>query len=75
MNRHFPKTSSISIVFSDGTSGVFTGEQINGVYDEAVVEFRSRNNLDAKGFSRGPATTVQPKNKIEFVAVHAGMSH
>jgi len=74
MNRHFPGKTLISITFTDGSSEVFSGDQINVIYDEAVAVFRARNHLDAKGFSRDPAKTVHPKSKIEFVPVHAGMA-
>jgi hypothetical protein len=74
MNRHFPDNSSISITFADGSSEVFTGQQINATYDEALVVYRAQNHLDVKGFSRGPAKTVHHRTKIEFVPVHAGMA-
>jgi hypothetical protein len=74
MNRHFPENSSIEIAFTDGTSEVMTGRQLNVVYDEAVVAFRAQNGLDAKGFNRGKPTTVQPKNKIDLVPVRPGMA-
>lgn len=74
MNRHFPGKTLISIAFNDGSSEVFSGEQINVIYDQAVAVFRAQNHLDAKGFSRAPAKTVHPKSKIEFVRVHAGMA-
>lgn len=73
MNRHFPSTASISVAFADGTSEQFSGEQINAIYDSSLADFRAQNHLDAKGFSRGPAKTVHPKSKIEFVPVHPGM--
>ena len=69
MNRHFPESSSISITFTDGSSEIVAGRQLNGVFDDAVVAFRAGNGLDAKGYSRGKPTTVQPKNKVEFVLV------
>lgn len=74
MNRHFPTTATISVAFADGSSEVFSGEQVNAIYDETLAEFRAQNHLDAKGFSRGPARTVHPRNMIEFVPVHAGMA-
>ena len=74
MNRHFPTSSVISIAFTGGTSEVFTGTQLNAVFDGALAEFRAQNHLDEKGFSRAPATTVQPATGIAFVAVHPGMA-
>lgn len=74
MNRHFPENSSISITFTDGTAETLTGRQLNSVFDEAVTEFRAQNGLDAKGFSRGKPTTVQPKNKIDLLLVRPGMA-
>lgn len=73
MNRHFPNSSPVTILFADGAAEVFSGRQINAAYDEALASYRAGNNLDAKGFSRGPAKTVHPRNKIEFVPVHPGM--
>lgn len=73
MNRHFPEKSLISITFIDGSEHVYSGHRLNGIYDEALAEYRAQNHLDAKGFSRAPKKTVQPANKIEFVPVHAGM--
>lgn len=73
MNRHFPNGSPVTIVFADGASEVFSGRHLNAAYDEALASYRAGNNLDAKGFSRGPAKTVHPTNKIEFVPVHPGM--
>ena len=74
MTRHFPAKTLISITFNDGSSEVFSGEQINAIFDKAVAVFRAQNHLDAKGFSRAPARTVHPKSKIEFVPVHAAMT-
>ncbi|MFF2243540.1 hypothetical protein ACFVTM_05110 [Arthrobacter sp. NPDC058130] len=73
MNRHFPEKTLISITFADGSEGVYTGRRLNGLYDEALAEYRTQNHLDAKGFSRAPKKTVHPANKIEFVPVRAGM--
>ena len=73
MKRHFPGSTVISVTFNDGSSEEFSGEQLNAIYDEALAVFRAENHLDAKGFSRAPKKTVQPANKIEFVAVHPGM--
>ena len=74
MNRHFPGNSSISITFIDGSSEEFSGHQLNDIYDEARAVYRAQNHLDAKGFSRLPAKTVQPTKNIQFVPVHAGMA-
>jgi hypothetical protein len=53
---------------------VFSGHQINEIYDEALAVFRAQNHLDGKGFSRAPAKTVHPTNNIHFVPVRAGMA-
>jgi hypothetical protein len=74
MNRHFPGSSLITITFSDGQAEVFSGLQLNQIYDEALAAYRAQNHLDAKGFSRVPRKTVHPGNHIEFVKVHAGMA-
>lgn len=74
MNRHFPDSLSISITFLDGSQGVFLGHRLNEIYDEAQTVYRAQNHLDAKGYSRGPAKSVHPTNKIGFVPVHAGMA-
>lgn len=74
MNRHFPNSATVSITFADGSTEVFTGLQLNVAYDGALAVYRAENHLDAKGFSRAPAKTVHPRNKIEFVAVHPGMA-
>lgn len=74
MKRHFPDSSLISITFTDGSSEVFSGLQLNKAYDEALAVYRAQNHLDAKGFSRAPRQSVQPANSIEFVPVHAGMA-
>jgi hypothetical protein len=73
MKRHFPGSTVISVTFTDGSSEEFTGRQLNAIYDKALAVYRAENHLDAKGFSRAPRKTVQPANKIEFVAVHPGM--
>lgn len=74
MKRHFPDSSVISITFTDGSSEVFSGHQLNQAYDDALAVYRAQNHLDAKGFSRAPKKTVHPANSIEFVPVHAGMA-
>ena len=73
MNRHFPASTPITITFADGSTGEFTGRQLNEAYDAALAEYRAQNHLDAKGFSRVPKKKVAPGNKIEFVRVHPGM--
>lgn len=74
MNRHFPAKTPITIVFTNGTSGEYTGRRLNDLYDAALASFRAENRLDAKGFSRAPATTVHPTNNVEYVPVEAGMA-
>jgi hypothetical protein len=73
MTRHFPPSVPIAISFTDGSTEEFSGHQLNELYDQAVASHRALNHLDAKGFSRRPAKTVQPSNAIEFLAVHPGM--
>jgi hypothetical protein len=73
MKRHFPATASVAVTFADGTQEVFTGRQLNHIYDEALATYRAGNNLDAKGFSRGPQKKVQ--QGIEFVPVSPGMAN
>ncbi|MDR7084876.1 hypothetical protein J2X01_004193 [Arthrobacter ginsengisoli] len=74
MKRHFPGSSIVSITFNDGSTEEFSGLQLNAIYDAALSVYRAENHLDAKGYSRAPKKTVQPVNKIEFVAVHPGMA-
>lgn len=74
MNKHFPDSSLISVTFVDGSPEVFSGRQINEIYDEALAVYRAQNHLDEKGYSRGPTKSVHPTNNIEFVPVHAGMA-
>jgi hypothetical protein len=74
MNRHFPSKTPISITFSDGTSGEYTGARLNELYDAALAEYRAENRLDAKGFSRAPAKAVHPTNNVEYVPVESGMA-
>ncbi|MHA7222198.1 hypothetical protein ACX80S_07735 [Arthrobacter sp. RHLT1-20] len=74
MNRHFPGSTLVSVTFNDGSSEEFFGHRLNQIYDEALAVYRAENHLDAKGYSRAPKKTVQPANKIEFVAVHPGMA-
>jgi len=74
MNRHFPAKTPITIVFTDSSTGEYTGRRLNELYDEALAVYRAENRLDAKGFSRAPAKTVHPTNNVEFVPVQAGMA-
>ena len=74
MNRHFPASTPVTITFADGSTEEFTGRQLNAAYDAALAEYRERNNLDAKGFSRAPKKKTDSGNKIEFVRVHRGMA-
>lgn len=71
MKRHFPASVSVSIAFTDGTQEVVSGSRLNEAYDRALAEYRAENQLDAKGFSRGPAKRVN--QAIEFVPVTPGM--
>ena len=74
MNRHFPGKTPIAILFTDGSTGEYTGARLNKLYDVALATYRAENRLDAKGFSRAPAKTVHPTNNVEFVPVTAGMA-
>jgi hypothetical protein len=74
MNRHYPASTLVSVTFADGSSEEFSGSQLNSIYDDALAVYRAENHLDAKGYSRAPKKTIQPANKIEFIAVHPGMS-
>ena len=74
MSRHFPGNSLITVTYTVGAPEVFSGKQLNAIYDKALAVFRAENHLDEKGFSRAPAKTVQPSTGISFVAVHAGMA-
>jgi hypothetical protein len=72
MKRHFPATAPVTLTFTDGSQEEFKGSRLNEIYDEALAVYRAQNQLDAKGFSRGPKKKVQ--TAIEFVAVRPGMS-
>ncbi|WP_449372903.1 hypothetical protein [Arthrobacter psychrolactophilus] len=72
MNRHFPKKTLISIVFNDGSQAEYTGQRLNGLYDQALAAFRLGNNMDAKGFNRNDLK-IHRRNAVEFVPVVAGM--
>lgn len=72
MSRHFPAKTLISITFSDGTEREYTGQRLNGLYDQALADYRLANQLDAKGFDRH-AKNIHRRNAVEFVRVQAGM--
>jgi hypothetical protein len=71
MKRHFPASAAVTITFRDGSVEELSGRRLNEIYDSALADFRAQNQLDAKGFSRGPQKKVQ--TGIEFVAVRPGM--
>jgi hypothetical protein len=73
MNRHYPASVRIRIDFTDGSTGEFSGLTLNNAYDAALAEFRAKNGLDARGFSRTAAGRKNSGNKIDFVPVHPGM--
>ncbi|MET1089548.1 MAG: hypothetical protein ABWY04_20910 [Arthrobacter sp.] len=72
MKRHFPAGAEVSVRFADGSSEVFSGSRLNEIYNDALAAYRAANQLDAKGFSRGPQKKVQ--TGIEFVSVSLGMA-
>lgn len=72
MSRHFPAKTLITIVFADGTEGEYTGLRLNGLYDQALADFRLHNNMDAKGFNRHDKK-IHRRNAVEYVPVQAGM--
>jgi hypothetical protein len=74
MNRHYPNTVRIRIAFTDGSTGEFSGQTLNNAYDAALAEFRAKNDLDARGYSRTSAGRMNSGNKIDFVPVHPGMT-
>jgi Mg-chelatase subunit ChlD len=73
MSRHYPAKVLIRIIFTDGSTREFSGLTLNKAYDAALAEFRAKNGLDARGFSRTTAGRTNSGNKIEFVPVHPGM--
>ncbi|MET1087492.1 MAG: hypothetical protein ABWY04_10275 [Arthrobacter sp.] len=73
MSRHYPASVRIRIEFADGSTGEFSGLTLNNAYDAALAEFRAKNGLDARGFSRAAAGRKNSGNKIDFVPVHPGM--
>ncbi|MCQ6269063.1 hypothetical protein M8J71_00890 [Pseudarthrobacter sp. R1] len=73
MNRHYPASVRIKIAFTDGSTGEFSGQTLNDAYDAALAEFRAKNGLDARGYSRTPAGRTNSGNTIDFVPVHPAM--
>ncbi|MBE4720347.1 hypothetical protein [Pseudarthrobacter sp. AB1] len=71
MKRHFPASATVTVTFSDGSQEEVSGRRLNELYDDALALYRAQNQLDAKGFSRGPQKKVQ--TTIEFVPVQPGM--
>ncbi|QNE14546.1 hypothetical protein [Pseudarthrobacter sp. NBSH8] len=71
MKRHFPASATVTVTFSDGSQEDVSGRRLNELYDDALALYRAQNQLDAKGFSRGPQKKVQ--TTIEFVPVQPGM--
>ncbi|GAA5227149.1 hypothetical protein [Paeniglutamicibacter antarcticus] len=74
MPKRFPRTVDITVTFADGTQEVVKGSTMNEHYDAALANYRLQNNLDAKGFSRSPATNIHRKNAVGFVPVSPGLS-
>lgn len=74
MPRHFPKSLTVSVTFTDGTKEEFTGAKLNELYDAALADFRAGNNMDAKGFPRAYAKPIHRRNAVELVPVQPGMS-
>lgn len=72
MSRKFPATTPITITFTDGTTGEYTGRRMNEIYDEALAAFRLGNNLDAKGFNRNDKK-IHRRNAVDHVPVQPGM--
>ncbi|MDJ0319479.1 hypothetical protein [Pseudarthrobacter sp. PS3-L1] len=73
MSRHYPASVPIAITFNDGTTGQFSGQVLNTAYDVALAEFRAKNDLDARGYSRTTKGRTNSGNKIDYVPVHPGM--
>ncbi|RAN69495.1 hypothetical protein B5P43_35885 [Bacillus sp. SRB_336] len=72
MSRHFPAKMSISITFTDGSRGEFSGSRLNELYDQALAAYRLGNKLDAKGFDRSPVN-VHRRNAVSLVPVSPDM--
>lgn len=73
MSRHFPSKTLISITLNDGTTGEYTGQRLNALYDAALAAFRLGNNMDAKGFDRNDKK-IHRRNAVEHVLVESGMA-
>lgn len=73
MGRHFPRKMSISITFTDGSRGEFSGARLNELYDQALAGYRLGNKLDAKGFDRAPVK-IHRRNAIGLVPVSPDMA-
>lgn len=73
MNRHYPASVRIRIAFTDGSTGQFSGRTLNNAYDAALAEFRAKNGLDARGYSRTTAGRINSGNSVDYVPVHPGM--
>ncbi len=73
MRQHFPAKTVISITFTDGTVGEYTGRRMNEIYDRALAAFRLGNNMDAKGFNRNDPR-IHRRNGVEIVPVESGMA-
>lgn len=72
MSRRFPSSTRISITFTDGSTGEYSGVKMNELYDQALADFRLGNNMDAKGFDRN-AKNIHRRNAVDYVPVQAGM--
>ncbi len=72
MSRRFPAKTPITITFTDGTTGEYTGTKLNELYDAALASFRLGNNMDAKGFDRH-AKNIHRRNAVDHVPVFPGM--
>lgn len=73
MSRHFPKTIPVSITFTDGSRGEFSGARLNELYDQALAAYRLGNNLDARGFDRAPVK-FHRRNAVSLVPVRPDMA-
>ena len=73
MSRHYPAAVRIAIAFTDGSTGEFSGEALNAAYDAALADYRAKNNLDARGYSRTTSGRSNSGNRIDFVPVHPGL--
>lgn len=73
MSRHFPASATITLAFSDGTTGEYSGRRLNELYDQALAAYRLGNNMDAKGFDRNDKR-IHRRNGVDLVPVTAGMA-